>query len=219
MDFIEGLPMSKGKLVVMVVVDRLSKYSYFIPLSHPFIAIQVAQAFLDNIYKLHGLPKDIISLAEYWYNTNFHIAINTTPYEVLHGQALIPHIAYVQGESKVDAVDRSLSAREAVVSLLKFHLKRSQDKMKSMAAKRSDREIKVDSWVYVKLQPYRQATMRKEKYSKLSAKFFGPYKVVAKVGKVAYKLAVPVEAQIHPMFHVSELKIHRGDVPTVQNHP
>ncbi|GJX79203.1 hypothetical protein Tco_0327352 [Tanacetum coccineum] len=154
-----------------------------------------------------------ISLAEYWYNTNFHTAINTTPYEVLHGQALIPHIAYVQGESKVDTVDRSLSAREAVVSLLKFHLKRSPDRMKSMAAKRrSDREIEVDSWVYVKLQPYRQATMRKEKYSKLSAKFFGPYKVVARVGKVAYRLALPVEAQIHPMFHVSELKIHKVQV-------
>nr|GEW17881.1 hypothetical protein [Tanacetum cinerariifolium] len=59
MDFIKGLPMSKGKSVVIVVVDRLSKYSRFIPLSHPFTAIQVAQAFLVNIYKLHGLPKDI----------------------------------------------------------------------------------------------------------------------------------------------------------------
>ncbi|GJW88725.1 ty3-gypsy retroelement polyprotein [Tanacetum coccineum] len=59
-DFIEGLPMSKGKSVIMVVVDRLSKYSHLIPLAHPFTVVQVAQAFLDNIYKLHGLPKVIV---------------------------------------------------------------------------------------------------------------------------------------------------------------
>jgi len=44
-----------------VVVDRFSKYAHFIPLSHPFSAPQVAQAFFDNIYRLHGLPTHIIS--------------------------------------------------------------------------------------------------------------------------------------------------------------
>ena len=61
MDFIEGLPPSNGKTIILVVVDRLSKYSHFIALSHPVIAIQVAQTFMDNIYKLHGLPKVIVS--------------------------------------------------------------------------------------------------------------------------------------------------------------
>ncbi|GKC53699.1 putative mitochondrial protein [Tanacetum coccineum] len=61
MDFIDELPMSKGRTVIMVIVDRLSKYSHFILLTHPYTAIQVAQAFLDNIYKLHGLPRTIVS--------------------------------------------------------------------------------------------------------------------------------------------------------------
>nr|GEW26158.1 reverse transcriptase [Tanacetum cinerariifolium] len=61
MDFIEKLPMSHGKSVILVVVDRLSKYDHFMALSHPFSASQVAQVFLDNVYKLNGLLESIIS--------------------------------------------------------------------------------------------------------------------------------------------------------------
>lgn len=61
MDFIEGFPKSRRKDVILVVVDRLSKYAQFIPLVHPFTAITVAQLFLDNIYKLHGMPSTIVS--------------------------------------------------------------------------------------------------------------------------------------------------------------
>ena len=61
MDFIEKLALSHGKSVIMVVVDRLSKYAHFMALSHPFNASQVAQVFLDNVYRLHGLPEVIVS--------------------------------------------------------------------------------------------------------------------------------------------------------------
>ncbi|GJZ21919.1 putative ribonuclease H-like domain-containing protein [Tanacetum coccineum] len=61
MDFIKALPVSQGRTMIMVVVDRQSKYAHFIPLSHLFTTAQLAQAFLDNIYKLHGPPFTIVS--------------------------------------------------------------------------------------------------------------------------------------------------------------
>ncbi|KAK4391489.1 Retrovirus-related Pol polyprotein from transposon.6 [Sesamum angolense] len=55
MDFIEGLPKSDGKDAILVFVDRLTKYSHFIAIKHPYTAISIAKIFFDNIYKSHGL--------------------------------------------------------------------------------------------------------------------------------------------------------------------
>jgi hypothetical protein len=61
MDFVEGFPKVGGRSVVLTVVDRFSKMAHFIPLSRPYTAMTVAQAFFDNVVKLHGLPCSIVS--------------------------------------------------------------------------------------------------------------------------------------------------------------
>ncbi|KAB2608149.1 hypothetical protein D8674_011317 [Pyrus ussuriensis x Pyrus communis] len=61
MDFIVGLPNCKGKSVIMVIVDRLSKYSHFIALAHPYNASIVAQLFIEHVFRLHGMPNSIVS--------------------------------------------------------------------------------------------------------------------------------------------------------------
>jgi hypothetical protein len=70
MDFIVGLPKSSNKLVIMVVVDRLSKYSHFYALQHPFTAFTVAQIFMDNIFKIHDMPHSIISYEDPTFTNN-----------------------------------------------------------------------------------------------------------------------------------------------------
>lgn len=72
MDFITHLPLSTGKTVIWVIVDRLSKTAHFIALPTNFGAATLATLFLQNIYKLHGLPKSIVSdhdsifLSSFW---------------------------------------------------------------------------------------------------------------------------------------------------------
>ncbi|KAM1013601.1 hypothetical protein FF1_043513 [Malus domestica] len=72
MDFIVDLPNWKGKTVIWVVVHRLSKYTHFVPMSHPYTASSVAQLFIEHIFKLHGMPssividRDSIFLSAFW---------------------------------------------------------------------------------------------------------------------------------------------------------
>ena len=61
LDFVEGLPRSGQYNSILVVVDKYSKFAHFVPLRHPFTALSVAKAYLDNVYKLHGLPMSLIS--------------------------------------------------------------------------------------------------------------------------------------------------------------
>lgn len=61
MDFITYLPLSRAKIVIMVVVDRLSKYGYFVVLPSSFSSVSVATVFINEIVRLHGVPLSIVT--------------------------------------------------------------------------------------------------------------------------------------------------------------
>ena len=61
MDFVEGFPMSHLKSMVFVVLDRLTKYTHFMALSHPYTATKVANLYLHYVFKLYGMPSTIVS--------------------------------------------------------------------------------------------------------------------------------------------------------------
>jgi hypothetical protein len=71
MDFITGLPKSRNKSFIMVVVDRLSRYAHFCALQHPFTTSKVAQIFMDQVFKLHGMLHSIVSDCDPTFTRNF----------------------------------------------------------------------------------------------------------------------------------------------------
>lgn len=72
MDFVGGLPRTKGKDTIFVIVNRLTKYAHFCALGHPFTAREVAVVFLREVVRLHDFPSTIVSdqhpifLSQFW---------------------------------------------------------------------------------------------------------------------------------------------------------
>lgn len=61
MDFITSHPNSCGYIVILVVVDRLTKYAHFMLMKSDYTATQVVELFFNMVMKLHGMPKSIVS--------------------------------------------------------------------------------------------------------------------------------------------------------------
>lgn len=114
------------------------------------------------------------------------------------------------------SVDELLQERAAHSALLHEHLAAAQNRMKMQADRnRTDREFQVGDEVLLKLQPYTQSSVVSCLFPKLAFKFFGPFTVLERFGKAAYKLQLPDTSQIQPVFHVSQLKPFTPDYTRV----
>ena len=102
-----------------------------------------------------------------------------------------------------------LTERHLLEDVVKHHLHRAQQRMKDQTDKnRSERSFQEGDMVYMKLQPYVQSSVANRCNKKLSFRYYGPFKILQKIGQVAYKLDLPPTSRIHPVIHVSQLKKH-----------
>ena len=140
-----------------------------------------------------------------------------TPFQALYGYAPPRWTELVQGDAKVPAVKSQLEENQIVMQVAKDNLTMAQNRMKQQADQhRTEREFEVANWVFVRLQPYKQLSLRQQEKNKLSPKFFGPHQIIRKISPVAYELKLPNKSQIHNVFHVFSLKTHLGQHQSAQ---
>lgn len=102
MDFIEGLPRVGGKSAILPVVDRFSKYAYFIPLAHPYSAKYVVRAFFSDIVRLHGIPSSIVSDSDPVFTSAFWREL----FRALSSQLHMSSAFHPQSDGQLEAVKK-----------------------------------------------------------------------------------------------------------------
>jgi hypothetical protein len=153
-----------------------------------------------------------LALAEIWYNSSYHSSLQCSPFKTLYGTEPSFGAIPVLSNGENDSVNATLIERQQFLELLKQHLTKAQNRMKAIAnVKRLERVFQIGGLVLLKLQPYAQSTVVNRPCPKVVIKYFGPYKIVAKIGAAAYKLELPENCQVHPVFHVSQLKPYTTD--------
>ncbi|KAJ9562395.1 hypothetical protein OSB04_007555 [Centaurea solstitialis] len=178
MDFVTKLPKTKkGHDTIWVIVDRLTKSAHFLPIKETYSIDKLAQL------------------------------IQCAPYEALFGRKSRSPLNWLEvGENRLFRPDVVQETTDKI-KMVQEKLKVARDRQKSYADnRRKPLEFQVGDKVLLKVSPWKRL-IRFGKKGKLSPRFVGPFKVVERIGPVAYRLDLPIElSSIHDTFHVSNLK-------------
>ncbi|GJR20105.1 putative reverse transcriptase domain-containing protein [Tanacetum coccineum] len=209
MDFVMKLPKSpQGYDTIWVIVDRLSKSAIFVPMRETDPMEKFSRMYLKEVVTRHGIPVSIICDRDPRFASNFCRSLQKAL-----GTNLDMSIAYhpqTDGQS-----ERTIQTLEDMLCACVIDFgKAARDRQKSYAdLKRKPMEFQVGDRVMLKVSPWK-GVVRFGKRGNLNPRYVGPFKVLKKVGAVAYKLELPQElSRVHNMFHVSNLKKCYADEP------
>jgi hypothetical protein len=104
-------------------------------------------------------------------------------------------------------VDQTITICMAILRTLKENLVMAQNRMQHQADQgHSEHESTKGDHVFLHLQPYKNTSLKYQHYYKFTPKLYGPYRIIKRVGPVAYQLEFHSQSKLHPGFHVSFLK-------------
>ncbi|GJU43405.1 putative reverse transcriptase domain-containing protein [Tanacetum coccineum] len=155
-----------------------------------------------------------LPLVEFSYNNSYHASIKAAPFEALYGRKCRSPICWAEvGEVQLTGPEIVQETTEKIIQV-KQRMQAARDRQKSYAdLKRKPMEFEVRDKVMLKVSPWK-GVVRFGKRGKLNPRFVGPFKVIKRVGDVAYKLELPEElSRVHNTFHVSNLKKCHADEP------
>eukprot|EP00253_Pinus_taeda_P032280 PITA_32280 len=211
MDFITGLPLtSQRHHAILVVVDKLTKSTHFIPSTlgtqlnlsttyHPETDGQTERVnqVLEEMLRMYVMDQQshwekYLSLVEFAYNNSYHSSIGMPPFEALYGKPCRTPLSWDRIENRVIVGPKLIQEMEEQVKQIRQRLKEAQDRQKSYVdAHRTDRKYEVGNQVFICIKPF---------------------KVMERVGPVAYCLALPPHLhKVHNLFHVSVLRHYIAD--------
>ena len=271
-DFITDLPSSQDHNAILVVVDRFSKMAHFIPCSSSITSEITSTLFIREIFRLHGLPDNIISdrgpqfiagfwkrllellhidrslssghhpesngqtertnqtleqylhcfisyqqddwvdwlpMAEFAYNNSVHSSTKQTPFFTIFGQhprwSFIPDVP----TSINPQAEHRLQQLQQVHVKVRDHLQQAQNNFQRFANRyrHPTPNFQIGDLVWL----LRQDIATKRPCAKLDFRRLGPFRIIAQINDVAYRLKLPSSCKLHPVFHVSVLEPYKNN--------
>nr|GEY82655.1 putative reverse transcriptase domain-containing protein [Tanacetum cinerariifolium] len=155
-----------------------------------------------------------LPLIEFAYNNSYHASLKAAPFEALCGRKCRSPVCWAGvGDAQLTSPGIIQETTEKIIQI-KQRLQAARDRQKSYAdVRRKPLEFQVGDKVMLKVSPWK-GVVRFGKWGKLNPCYLGPFKVLAKVGTIAYRLKLPQQlSRVHSTFHVSNLKKCLSDEP------
>ncbi|GJY07162.1 putative reverse transcriptase domain-containing protein [Tanacetum coccineum] len=235
MDFVTKLPKTpSGQDTIRVIIDQLTKSAYFLPMKETDSMEKLMRQYLKEVVSRHGVPTDgqsertiqtlegmlracvidfgkgwdrHLPLVEFSCNNSYHTSIKAAPFEALYGQKCRSPICWAEvGDAQLTGPEIIHETTKKIIQIKK-RIQASRDRQKSYTDRRcKPLEFEVGDKVMLKVSPWK-GVIRFGKQGKLNPCYIRPFKILAKVGTLAYRLELLEQlSRVHSTFHVSKLK-------------
>eukprot|EP00253_Pinus_taeda_P019401 PITA_19401 len=144
------------------------------------------------------LWEEYLHLVEFAYNNGYHTSTQMSPFEILYGRKCRTPSSWGGPEDRLSLGPDMLKEMEDMVKRVCANLKAAQDRQKNFAdRKRRFKEYQVGDHVYIRIQA-KKSTLQWRGCAKLAPQYCGPFQFLARIGPVAYQIALPSHIRVEP---------------------